>query len=83
MIEDRPQPARGLAKRVEGRAASPRAKAPLGRFRAGLCLHPPGATWTQRRLEPYGVYQIGALYALSWVAAGAPSGIGIPNRNAS
>ena len=30
-----------------------------------------------------GVYQIGLVYARSCVDVGAPSGIGIPNRNAS
>jgi hypothetical protein len=30
-----------------------------------------------------GLYQIGLVYARSWVDVGAPSGIGIPNRNAS
>jgi hypothetical protein len=30
-----------------------------------------------------GLYQIGLVYARSWVDVGAPSGISIPNRNAS
>jgi hypothetical protein len=34
-------------------------------------------------LYPQGVYQIGLVYARSWVDTGAPFGIGTPNRNAS
>ncbi len=38
---------------------------------------------TTPRAGAYGVYQIGAVYARSCVEVGAPSGVAIPNRNAS
>ncbi len=44
---------------------------------------PPTGTRPKTSLYVPGVYQIGLVYALSCVDVGAPSGMGMPKRNAS